>query len=130
MAEEPQIIIFPRLRISELKQDIVLKKQRLDSSTASVKQTVLEKVRPLNFLIENRRMILGAFTSAFTALTVVKRLRKKPKKSETPADKPVISGWIRQLAGIGGILAIKTLAPAVISLVKYGVKNAFKNSRN
>ena len=127
MAEQPEIVIFPRLRISDLKQDVVLKKQRLESSTASVKQSIREKAKPLSFLIENRKIIFGTLSSAFTALTVVKRLRKKPKKSENSADKTASSGWIRQLAGMGGVIVLKTLAPALARLVKMGLKNAFKN---
>ena len=129
MAEEPEIVIFPRVKLSELRKDSEIKKLRLQNDVTHLKSSIQDKFKPIHFIIENRKLILGTLTSAIAGLSLFKHLKGKKNDPIKKSFQNIGTGWIKQAAVAGLSVSMKIVVPLFTAVLEYALKKTFKINR-
>lgn len=133
MAEEFEKLIFPNLRISELKRDVEEKRRRLETSshqlTSSVRQTIEDTSSPLSFIKKNPKLAIGAVVTTVTAVKAIQALffggNGKKKKSPLSFSKMDMA---MGLAKMGGTLFSKMFIPLTATAIQLAASSFFKKN--
>ncbi len=111
-------MIFPPIRISELKSDTEIKKKRLHDSTAGLRDAALSHVSPMNFL-KHPGWILGGIFSGIAAFKFGRQIFGAVTSSKKKG------GWTGRIMGLVGALIIKQVFPIATKAVLAGFQNFF-----
>ncbi len=108
-------MIFPDVRISELKADLELKRREFDQSASGLKSSFAEYAQPINFFKKNPWAVLGSITSAMVAFKAATGLIKR-------------RGWIGKLVSFVGVMLAKNVLPLATQSILAGL-NAVYNKK-
>ncbi len=96
--------LFPSVRLSELKNDVRLKKSRLDGSAAAVRSTFAEQAAPTN-LLKHPTWLIGGIISTLATLKIGGKVVGFLAKSQLKGG---IGG---KIAAVGGAIVMKKVLP-------------------
>lgn len=110
-------MIFPEVRLSELKADVELKRRQLENSSENIKASLSDLSRPLNFLKKNPLTALGGLVSTLVAFKAATGLFKK-------------RGFLGKVAAFGGAMFARNVLPLATRGVLAGLDALYKKKKN
>lgn len=123
-------MIFPNVRISELRLDVEEKRERFQASRDRFKELLKEKVSPLTFLREHPKLIFGMLLSAASATKTMKRLLGRPLGKKSGLGRFLKIGWLLKFAGVGSKLMGKAVLPVGLAAVRMALRTATRALRS
>jgi len=106
-------MIFPNVRISELKTDLSRKGQAFDESALAFKSTLLEHANPLSLLKKHPLFLVGGLGSVLAAAGGIFKKR----------------GWLGKIVSLCGTLLMRNILPLVAINLFGGLGGAAKKNR-
>lgn len=121
-------MIFPDFRLSELEKDRELKRLRFNQSVTIFRQEIREHLNPLVLVRKYPKIFFGTLASITGTIFGIKKISSHTSE-KTPKPVQKTSGWVKQLAMMGGMTIIKLTLPLLTEVVKTGVHRIRKTSR-
>jgi len=120
MAQTAWILMFPRYRRSELEKEVEEKRKKFDHSYSKLQTTLKKKSRPVQFIKDHPKLILGSATALLTSTKTLKfllplLLRFGFLKWGWKFSKNKLG---RKAMKLGGVALLKTAFPLLKSLLK------------
>lgn len=121
-------MIFPHIRISDLKRDLESKERAFDYSRRIFGDRLRQKTKPIQFFRDHSKLLLGILFSLVTSIKFLKGttgmfLGKKTKNKIF--WKIIKAGWAWKLAKIMGGKSLKSMGPTLNTLAKATLKKFF-----
>ena len=120
-------MIFPKIRISELEKDVQQKRESLLHDRHALVESVREEVRPLNFIKNHTKFVLGSVLAVVAAIPFFGRQGKKLSRHfvgyMTNRDTTIKTAMI-----VGPIL-IRAAVPLAAHFMESLVKKFFKPTK-
>ena len=122
-------MIFPDVRVSDLRRDVAAKRDFFERSQADLKRAIRRKFSLINILKEHPQIWMGAAFSLLSA-TGVGKLVGLAGAARNGHSKLKKSGLLGTLLRFGGRTAVRTVLPMALSAIKLAFKSAFKSRRD
>ncbi len=127
-------MIFPAMRLSDLRRDVADKRLAFDRSARDLKSEVKRKLSPLNLLKENPQWLIAPAMSLFSAGTLGKFLvglipHRNGHSKNGNGSKKSQSGFLAGLLKFGGRTMFKSVTPLAFTAVKFAFKSALRSFR-
>lgn len=132
MAEESEIVIFPKVRISELERDAERKKEALTQSKDELVYQIKQEARPVNLIKKHPKFVLGTL---FTFLSGTKILSKAGGKVLSLKKSSLLvsflkAGWLWKMFKFGAGFILKLVGPKLGKLAATKLANRFRSEKN
>ena len=113
-----------QLRLSELEQDVRLKRQTFLASKDKLVALLKEKSKPINLLSNHSTLIIGTLIGLFSTFKIFKGVGRFFGKGAS--TKPPQKNMVRRVAQLAGLFFLEKMMPAVVSIAWSLVKQLIK----
>lgn len=110
-------MIFPDVRLSDLRKDAELKRGNLTQSAQAIKASLQEFAHPIALIKKHPFMLLGGLGAVVAVVKITGKLVKG-------------RGWLGRIMSFGGIMLMKKVLPVAVNGLWTSLDNVQRKRRS